>query len=230
MAMQDDALHEALEFFRVIKSGGCLFHARIDLFEAGCAQARSSSIRIRELPQRLKSSEDFSVGLGREEHLHPAQQPGDVRTSAALCTEPPSRTKCSIQFTKKPLVVAHPVEGSSAENAVKFLLERLVQNVAANKFNPPGKIGLEIRPGLIDHVLRKVKRNDAASWQGFQQVAGQTACAAARVENSLISTKRDTSQYLLAPTDLRRGYLMVKRCVPFARVLRHSNRVLQTAQ
>jgi len=153
MAMHYDALDKAPEVFRGIECGGCFFYTGLDLLEAGGSQTRSRCVRIREFPGKLKSSKDFGVRFGREKHLYPAQQPGDVRASAALRTEPPSGTKCSIQLTKKSLVVLHPVEGSGAENAVEFLAERQIQHVTANKFDVTGKIGLQKGSGLIDHVL-----------------------------------------------------------------------------
>jgi len=54
--------------------------------------------------------------------------------------------------------------------------------------HPTSEIGLQVRPSCIDHILREVKGYNVAPRQGFQQVAGQPACAAARVENGLISS------------------------------------------
>src|SRR5262249_47941918 len=112
MAMQDDAFDEASELFRSMECGGCFFHAGCDLLDPGCSQTRGRGVRIRELPRRLKPGKDLFVGVGREQHLDPAQQPGDVGSSATLRTQPAAGTKRTVEHAKEAVVIANPVKGS----------------------------------------------------------------------------------------------------------------------
>ena len=67
-----------------------------------------------------------------------------------------------------------------------------------------------------EHVLRCVDADNAASWQCFQQLGGETPGSTPGIENNFVAAKIETRKDLFSPADLRRGEAVVRVGVPFA--------------
>ena len=186
---QDYVFDELLKFLRIRKRGRGFFEARFDFFEAGAAQARSCGPGIREFPGVHISNEIFGVGLGGDECVHTPQETAQVLAATALGAQPSARSKSAMQAAKQAVVIEYPVKRSGAEDAVEFLLEGHVQEVATDEFDATAEIRVEIGTGGVKHVLREVKCYDMSPRQSFQKITCETAGAAAGIEDGFISTE-----------------------------------------
>jgi hypothetical protein len=117
------------------------------------------------------------------------QETGEVLGATALGAQPGTRSMSTMQATKQAVVIEYPVKRRGAEDAVESLLKGHVQQVATDEFDATAEIRLEIGTGGAEHVLGKVESHDMSAGQSFQKIAGETAGAAAGIEDGFISAQ-----------------------------------------
>ena len=113
-------------------------------------------------------------------------------------------------------MIEDPVEGRGADDPVEGILKRNVRKIGCDKLHSLVELRLQEFAGRSQHILRNVESDDPAFGQGLQQICGQTASAAARIEQRLVSTKLQSRQDFFPPTDLWSGQAMIFGGVPLA--------------
>ena len=113
-------------------------------------------------------------------------------------------------------MVEDPVKGRGADDPVEGILKRNVRKIGCYKLHSFVESRLQEFARGSQHILRNIKRDDAAIGQGFQQIGSETPRAAAGIKQRLVPTQLQACQDLLPPADLRSGQAMVLGRVPLA--------------
>ena len=97
-----------------------------------------------------------------------SQKAIQIVLAPTLRNQPPSRPQRTIQIAEQTLVIQHPMKRSRAENSVEFVIERQLQQVAANKLNTLAEFRLQISARRLQHILRNIQRHHLPFWQRLE--------------------------------------------------------------
>ena len=86
-------------------------------------------------------------------------------------------------------MIQNPMEAGGTDDPIEGVLKRNVREIGGDKSHSLVELRLQEFAGGSQHILRDIKRDDAAMGQGLQQIGSQTASAAPRVEQRLVSTQ-----------------------------------------
>src|SRR5437588_625340 len=215
VAMQNDALHKALELARGFELRGRFLQACFDLLETCFAHAVRGGLGIGELPGKPIADKMFCIRRGLHQPGNARQQAREIVAASALRNQRTVRTQRAIKIAKQPVVVEHPVERSCAEDQVELTFKGQFEEIAATELNPAAKIGFEVGASRVEHVLGNIECNDVSARQSFKQVAREASGAATSVEHPLVAAQPHAREHLFAPAYLGSGDLVVESGVPF---------------